>query len=60
MVETSTRPASIATPDTATKPTPADTVNGIPRTQSARMPPRVAKGAPVKMIRASRTEFVLE
>ena len=59
IVETRTSPASIATPETATNPTPAETVYGMPRIHNAKMPPSVAKGAPVKMMRSSRAEFVL-
>jgi hypothetical protein len=35
IVETSTRPFSIETPDTATNPTPAEIVNGMSRRVSA-------------------------
>ena len=52
-----TRPLSTATPDSAMKPTAAETENGMPRSHSATMPPgqrerhgaedeqRVARGA---------------
>ena len=57
MKVTSTTPLSTATPKSAMKPTPAEMLNGIPRTHKARMPPVTAKGIPVKTISACLSEL---
>ena len=49
----------MAPPATATNPTPAEMVKGMSRSQSATTPPSAANGAPVKMMRVSRIEWVL-
>jgi hypothetical protein len=55
MVETRTMSPSTDTPESATKPTPAATLNGMSRSQSATTPPMAANGTPVKTRSASRT-----
>ncbi|KAG1358412.1 hypothetical protein G6F61_014484 [Rhizopus arrhizus] len=49
----STRPCKVATPETAMKPTAADTENGMPRSSSARMPPTSANGTQLNTRMAS-------
>lgn len=44
---------STETPLNTTKPTPAEMVNGMSRSQSATMPPTAAKGTPVNTRAAS-------
>ena len=51
-----TSPLSTATPDNAMKPTAAETENGMPRSQSATMPPDSASGTALKTSSASRAE----
>ena len=51
-----TSPLSTATPDSAMKPTAAETENGMPRSQSATMPPDSASGTALKTSSASRAE----
>ena len=51
-----TNPFSTATPDSAMKPTAAETENGMPRNQSATMPPDSASGTALKTSSASRPE----
>ncbi len=43
-------------PERAMNPTPAEIENGISRTIRARTPPIAARGTPVKMSAASRSE----
>ena len=51
-----TSPLSTATPDSAMKPTAAETENGMPRSQSATMPPDSASGTALNTSSASRAE----
>ena len=51
-----TSPLSTATPDSAMKPTAAETENGMPRSQSATIPPDSASGTALKTSSASRAE----
>jgi len=53
IVDTRTMSPRTATPDSATKPTAAEMLNGIPRAHRAITPPRAAKGTPVKTRAAS-------
>jgi hypothetical protein len=55
MVDTSTSPFRTATPKSATNPTAAEMLNGIPLNQRARTPPTAAKGTPVNTVAASMT-----
>ncbi|MNT74242.1 hypothetical protein D3C72_2130470 [compost metagenome] len=52
----STRPFRVATPDTAMKPTAAETEKGIPLSSRASAPPTRAKGTQAKTSPASVTE----
>ncbi len=51
-----TRPFSTATPESAIKPTAAETDIGMPRNHSAATPPESASGTAVNTSSASRTE----
>ena len=52
----STMPFNTATPNNAMKPTPAEILKGIPRIQSAIIPPIADRGIAVKMSRACLTD----
>ena len=56
---THTRPLSTATPNRATKPTPAAIENGIPRSASAATPPEAATGTAQKISAARRNDLKL-
>jgi hypothetical protein len=49
IADTITTPFRTATPESAMNPTPAEMLNGIPRIQSAMIPPVTANGTPVKI-----------
>src|SRR5260370_41380656 len=48
-----TSPFRTATPETAMKPTAAETENGIPRSAMAKTPPAIARGTAVKTVKAN-------
>lgn len=57
MYDNRTTPFNTATPNRAMKPTPAETLNGIPRSRSAKIPPLAAMGTLSKISVASRNEW---
>jgi len=52
-----TSPLSTATPKRTINPTPAEILNGIPRSDSEKIPPMVASGTAIYIINACLTDF---